>query len=445
MAAVDWEDEVEGWFWKPARSPTLIRGRLVTSWSDGAELQLEEGLGEYREKEFARVYGQDMAGRPMALIDLFSRNRILGTSLPERFHHRLTVGQALLGTDRPLTRFPGATAWFAGLSDFMVGSGVEYDPKTGSVLWNPRPRKVWTVAEDLRIEFMHQRELDGGARSVRMRDGLRLALRSRKGRLAEDWQEVVHRLNVFLGFCISRPAEFERLILSTHAGAQVENRYGLREIRGADHGQPWMREWDFPDLGASLSEWFRYCEESPEAVGMLTEFVAFGGHLNLADRLLLLARFLEVHHRRHLRSGELSRADHKRRVREVTDSAPEPLRPWVKGALDGANSLRLQERLVELCKVTRFPREVLHGSREGFATGVTKTRNYYTHYSANEKRKAADGMALAVMVKRVWLLVRSCVLQEIGFSASDATEAIRRDREWVWLGEQPPFVPSRSG
>jgi hypothetical protein len=174
---------------------------------------------------------------------------------------------------------------------------------------------------------------------------------------------------------------------------------------------------------------------------MLAEYLAFGGHLNLADRLLLLARFLEVHHRRHQRSGEIPKQDHRQRVLDVLTSAPSQHQPWLEGVLEFSNNLRLQQRLIELCKDSRFPREVLNGNRAGFARGVTKTRNYYTHYSSSEKRKAAGSMPLAVMVKRLWLLARSCVLQEIGFSPPEASEAIRRDYEWNWLCRQPRFAP----
>ena len=438
MAPLEWEDEIEGWFWLPTRNPSRVRGKLETSWSDGLTLALEEPLGEYGEGEFSRVYGYDMAGRPLVLIDVFTRNRILSTRLPERFLHRLTAQQVLLGTDRPLTRFPKVIAWFRGLPEFMVGSGVDYEA-SGRIIWDAPNEHRWVLGDDLVLVFKHQRELTGGLRDIRMRDDLRVEMRGKRGRRAGQWQTLIHALNVFLGFCISNPADFERLVLIGHRGQAVENRYGLRKIRGADHGRPWIREWDFQDLGNTLAAWLRYRDESPEAFAMIAEYIAFGGHLNLADRLLLLARFLEVHHRRRHKSGEFTREAHRNRVREVLTASPTEHHDWLKGVLEFSNNITLRQRLVELCAQTRLPRELLNGTRADFAQGVTRTRNYYTHYSSSEKRKAADGLALAVMVKRLWLLARSCMLQEVGFSATEATEAIRHDHEWRWLCEQRPF------
>src|SRR5688500_6662092 len=107
MEDSQWGDEIEGWFWLPSRNPNKIRGLLATSWSDGVVLSLEEPLGD-RSRSLERVYGADMAGRPVVLRDAFTLQRIGATSRPERFWHRLRVNEALLGTHRPRTRFPQA-------------------------------------------------------------------------------------------------------------------------------------------------------------------------------------------------------------------------------------------------------------------------------------------------------------------------------------------------
>ncbi len=441
MPPLDWDDIVEGWFWLPAANPRKVRGVLKTSWANGIELSLEEHLFKDN-KSRQRIYGSDMAGRPLVLLDAFTRNQTYATSLPERFWHILTVNEVFLGTGRPKTRFPRVVVRLSALSDFLTETAISIESKPPQATWKP-PRKRLLHAGGLTIQFEHRLNFTGGYRHAQMKDDLRVELRSSRGRQAPDWLEAIDVVAVFVGFCVRQPAGLERISLIDHQGQEAEYRYRLRSFNGPDTGRTgrwWLREKDFGDeLGPALDRWHAYRKASPEAFDMISEYVAFGGDLNSADRLLLLARFLEVHHRRTRKGGQLTKKAHSSRTQAILANAPLEHRAWLKDALAFSNNLKLYERLVEICNL--FGRDLdalLAGDREGFARRVTDTRNYYTHYSSGLRKRAAREIDLVILTKRLWFVVRGCILLELGFSPQLAVEALKLDSGWAWLCRQPP-------
>lgn len=439
LPTLDWDEAVEGWFWLPAATPRKVRGVLTTSWTEGAELSLERHLFA-GQAIHDRIYGVDMAGRPLVLLNAFTRQQIHSTSEPERFRHVLAVNRVLLGTHRPKTRFPRATVWFGALSDFMTDTAISVTPgPPPRATWEPPTRQIIRVA-DLAIQFKHAIDFSGGYRGVRMRDDLRVEFRARRGREALDWQKAIDVIDVFVGFCTMQPAAFERISLFDHRNGEVEYRYRLRSFSGPESGRPWLRQDSFGSyLGMALENWYAYRDSSPEAFFMIAEYVAFGGNLNWADRLLLLARFLEVHHRRSRKGGLLPKATHKARMKAIVSSAPSEHRAWLEKALASSNSLSLYERLNEIgASLGNGLTPMLGGDLQKFSRRVTETRNYYTHYSSSLKAKAAQEWDLVILAKRLWFVVRGCVLVELGFSPKQAIEALQLDADWDWLRRQPP-------
>jgi hypothetical protein len=103
-----------------------------------------------------------------------------------------------------------------------------------------------------------------------------------------------------------------------------------------------------------------------------------------------------------------------------------------------ANERSLAERVQQLAN--------LHGAAllgslgpdpDGFAQGVADTRNYYTHYSEHLADKAETGLDLIVMTDRLWVLVRACLLAEMGFSDDHVRELLALEPRLGWLRRQP--------
>lgn len=56
----------------------------MTSWDDGVELRLEDPI-DNGDQSYERLYGEDMALRPMVLTDVFTVTRHFARNDPTRF------------------------------------------------------------------------------------------------------------------------------------------------------------------------------------------------------------------------------------------------------------------------------------------------------------------------------------------------------------------------
>jgi hypothetical protein len=436
---VSWSTEIEGRFWLPGRVPQKVRGVLTTSWTDGVRLHLEERLGDFGEDIFPRIYGEDMGRHPLVLTDAFTTTEHIAVSEPTRFMHVVSVNNTLLGSHRPKTKFVGAHASIDGLREFLGRPAIDVVRDPLGVRWvDKQPSRL--AGGGLKIRLVQSPQLSGTHWSVRFDAEVRAELRASRGRDTFAWHQAAEALTVFIGLFLSRPAQLERLELVDSRGRRVENRYAVRELRGAGQGRTWLTA---PLLGnylaPALERWYAYRHDSYESFSMISEYVGFGGHLTWTDRLLLLARFVEVHDRRQRKGGRLPAEEHKQRVEEVVNSVPAPHKEWVRASLGFSNNLTLRERLnASIADLGPDLLPVLGNcSVDAFAKAVTDTRNYYTHYSSGLRKSAAIEWPLALLTKRLWFVVRGLLLEEMRLPKPIVAEALMADREWQWLTGQP--------
>ena len=322
MSDAPWPTDIEGWFWLPSREPRKIRGVLATSSDEGFQLRLEEPIDDGGQV-YDRVYGEDMALRPLVLTDAFTITRYFARNDPTRFWQILRVNGVLLGSLRPKTRFRAAHAQIEGLQEFINTPAIKSATGPLRVVWDaPSAETVW--AEGLAIRLRQDPALSGTPWSVRFAAEISAELRARPGRDVFAWHQIVEALTAFVGLCISRPAPLAKLELVDSRGRRVENRFAVRPFRGSGHQRVWLTAPLFGNLLApAIVRWYRYRRDSFESFSIVSEYVAFAGNLNWADRLLLLARFVEIHDRRRPAGGQIPKPDHKRRINAVLAGAPD--------------------------------------------------------------------------------------------------------------------------
>ena len=181
-----------------------------------------------------------------------------------------------------------------------------------------------------------------------------------------------------------------------------------------------------------MQGWFAFSGSDPEAFELLSEYMRFPGRLLQQDRLLYLARIIELYYRggkRFVQSLK-PRDEHKARKKAVLDAIPEAERDWVQASLARSNDKTLRERVSELVESFGEALSPLFADIEEFAATATDNRNYYTHYSERTKEagRIVEGYDLYELVERLLFLVRACVLREMGFENEAIKVLLRQDR-----------------
>jgi hypothetical protein len=201
--------------------------------------------------------------------------------------------------------------------------------------------------------------------------------------------------------------------------------------RSLEEIEPWLTLAALSDPGGALAGFYRFWAEQPSAYLILFEYLIFAEQLNPIDKLLYLARFLEVYHR----TADPRERDppevQAERVTAVKRALGGQHKVWANQILRHSNEVTFKERVGELLDgPAAVAKPILGAEPEVFARLLGNCRNYWTHYSPEEERKALRDDLLDEFDDRVLLVVRACVLNHIGVPAADAQAALETDWRW---------------
>ena len=193
---------------------------------------------------------------------------------------------------------------------------------------------------------------------------------------------------------------------------------------------PWLQLKHLGDrFETALQGWFAFRKSDKEAYDLLNEYVRFGDDRLHQDQLLDLARIIELYHRGADRYEQLvvTRDEHRARIKKLAAAVPDEDKSWLKDKLARATST-LPQKIVELVEDLGVAVEpVIKCTVEEFAAQATNNRNYYTHYSSYYKDagKIAEDLELYTLVQQLLVVVRACVLRELGFKNGDRRSCFR--------------------
>ena len=209
-------------------------------------------------------------------------------------------------------------------------------------------------------------------------------------------------------------------------------------------------------LPGIVQKWFELHESLESVVGLFM-LVRSQRVRTMQTRFLLLAQALEVYHAHSAQftSTEMSRAEHKERVRNLVGCVPEEDRAWLKEKLAYSNQKTLAVRIADVLAAHRQEASHLTTGIPDFAEKVKNTRNYYTHYGqeALRQRKVARGRALVQISFALEGLIGACLLKEIGLQGKPLERLLSRyagakgmDLDGAYgIGPSAPDRPLKTG
>jgi hypothetical protein len=174
-----------------------------------------------------------------------------------------------------------------------------------------------------------------------------------------------------------------------------------------------------------LKHWFERAD-AVEAVHSLYFGTLYRSELYPHHRFLSLIQAAESFHRIKEVKDPEAKALNRRRKKAVVMAAPIEHRKWLHDELKFSRYPTFETRLRQLLANFQGISDGSFGDPCQFLQDLKDTRNYYTHYGEELKKKAADGARLLILTERLRILVELCLLADIGFELDEISEMLDR-------------------
>lgn len=401
---------------------------------DGATLQLCARL-----QPSGPVRGALANGQAATLFRLRGSRSRAGPYVLELQFGTAVVGMTLAGLDDAC--LTGAVARLSGLEQAIGTSGLSLTTSDITSRREPHATVEWQPTETIEVPLRNATlKLDdyvhfGGDSEF----NFELTHRAQAILVAESplsldrIDELIDILWTFVSFATEAQVHLRslRVTRGTSSAAVIAHhrqRYGPMP-EGA--GDPWLTLGALEDPATMVAGFYRFAEEQPAAYLILFELLVSMSELNPIDKLLYLARFLEVYHRTRFPGDRDPPEIHDERVALVKAATTPKHKRWAGFILHHSNEVFFKERLLALIDGPAVAaKPVLGATPEEFAKVVGDSRNYWTHYSDELSDKALRDVALDDLDDRLLLLARACVLDHMGLTAEDAQTFLRQDWRW---------------
>lgn len=429
--------EIEGRFWRDDPEKTF-RGRLT--YEHGAIFLKAEEIVAAKDGQImgsrAQINGHSFDGRDLCLVDTFTTSMTIATQR-KQFPETILVNVLIIGSNEPDPLVTGVRVDATHLLEFLSPKGMEVKGGATAVdaielHWNPSGKTLECEAKGFKVSFPEEHLLDSGERhSVSLSNIVELhveALGDPRPISEFDFTGAValRFVDFFLGYpgVVRRNYGFKPDSLDL-----VEVLTPQKEIGGA--GKEWIRLPVLADTWLdAFPNWMTFVQENEGVRKILFEYLIFGERFNLVDRFLYLARFVEIYHRLRFPATNEVKANHRARVRSIVGQVEdEEDQAWLKNVLGEANRAGMKPRLQQL--IDSFDdglQPMLGPNGDDFAQLATDTRNYYTHFSERLRETAAEGGDLHRLWRRMLIIMRACVLREMGYSNHDVVGLLKFDR-----------------
>jgi hypothetical protein len=422
----DESEEIEGRFWDPGYEDRRVRGRVVRE-RRIPRLLLEEPLrpapaeGDPLERIRAMgretadvIAGQSLTGEPLCLENCFVI-QMVGAKVP---HPQVwSVERLFIGADAPPRTIARLEVHLLGLRDFygapLLGDltpTANANRERYTIDWLSSPR-LEAQFGDVTVIFDDEMTVTGPAHQLTLNATPRIHVVPPEPRHLDDLRPDVGFLATLVGFCRGAAAELDQLWLVSADGIRVRCIERLRSLPedDDDDGHPWLGIGNLNPLARTLERWRAFCVENENAVAMLAEYLRGPRRYMTIDRLLVLARFIEEYSHTSVAAGSMPPKD----------------------------KFHQRVRFVQQRHTAALGQVMGHHHGEAFPKGVADTRHYHTHFNPIYAAKAATGLDLVILIDRLWVLVRACVLSELGFGDVQVAELLRLDPRFSWLAAQP--------
>lgn len=428
-----------GEWWLPDTPDNKIAGTLTFSQEQGAQLDL---FGDFHPQEFILreplplVLGT-AEGKLVTLDLLLSRSKNIytcGLPLSRFLVHRIYVGIHAKSLEHLV--FNGLQLSTSYFIDWLQVSGFSHtlDPCGGegfSISYEtPIERRVSLPKGELTI-----RQHLGGSRThlgVDLHDTASIVYEKDSATsLLDLLDEFWTPMRSFLTLGTNRSNFIDELYLSEPGsdGFFVECYFAQQFYSSRNSTELYALHMPFTFMQVAkkfptiIYSWFESYEDIDAVMNLfLREMNAPDLYLEL--RFLTLVHALETYHLRRKEKNVLLDELGQERNRAILESCPAEYQPWLKDRLANTTSKSLNMRVSELFEEKADIFKPFIGDLGELTKLIGNSRNYYTHFSREKKKKAADGINLHSLTLLISLLLKTCLMDEMGID-------VVYQKEWI--------------
>lgn len=190
---------------------------------------------------------------------------------------------------------------------------------------------------------------------------------------------------------------------------------------------------------------FRYGDISNNAENYLKNFIdksnklepiykLYFGILNnpnlyTENKFLNLAQAIESYHRRTMNNNVCPIEEYNAMGDILISSVPTKYVYWALESLKYGNEPSPAQRLAEI--IRKYKRSINKDNiNDAFISKVVSTRNYLTHYDESLKDKAVKGNELELITAQLEILLRVCILEELGFAKQEIVKLFIKNQDY---------------
>jgi len=143
--------------------------------------------------------------------------------------------------------------------------------------------------------------------------------------------------------------------------------------------------------------------------------IVYKSGISIDNKLNILLKIIEIYHRKFINNKEMDEKEYKKMIKEIQEALPEKYLDWFNRKISFiGNQPSLSIRLHDILEKYSFITDELIEDRNDFVNKAKRIRNYFTHFTGNEKDEP-DVIDIVQITRKLNIIVESIFLREIGF------------------------------
>ena len=190
-------------------------------------------------------------------------------------------------------------------------------------------------------------------------------------------------------------------------------------------------EEDFPDI---ISKWYKKYDDLESSFNLLIEQF-FNDKRFSENTFLNLAQCIESFHAHTRNKPKIPKDEYNDMKKHILSTVDSKYHSWLKDQFNFGNNLNLHARLEEIidfCSCDMISQ--LISDKNSFIKDVKNSRNYYTHYSNDLKKKALKGTDLFYLSQKLKIIIVCSFLLEIGFDKTKLNQLLEDKKYKFFYG-----------